>query len=101
MLMRFKPNMEYRMYFEKGRSIDAVFLPISARHLIMATFATTEPDVKPEEVNIASAQNSKEFIAGPDKSLMESYKDLIGKNNPLITAAEQKLLFKRIIEDQY
>jgi len=101
-LMRFKaPKLEYRLLPEKDKPLDAVFLPISAHHLIVATFAATLPKTAVEEINLASARNSKEFFIGPNKKSVESCKSLIGANNPLISDYEQKLLFKKIIQELY
>lgn len=101
-LMRFRtPSLEYRLFPEKGKSLDAVFLPISSQHLIVATSAKTLSETAAEEINSAMARNSKEFFLGCDKKLVESYKSLIGANNPLISDYEQKLIFKEIIQGLY
>jgi hypothetical protein len=87
-LMRFQPGGIYRLFPEEGRLLDAVFLPISSNHMIVGTVAMKAPNLTPEEINVASAKNSREFFIGSKQSLVESYRPEIGTLNPLITDEE-------------
>lgn len=102
-LMRCRsPKVEYRILPDKNKTLDAVVLPISPRHLIIGSPAgKSNVEIEPEELNIASARNSKDFFIGADKCLVEKYRGFIGKDNPLITETEARLLFKEIVKNLY
>jgi hypothetical protein len=98
-LMRFQPGAEYLLFPENSRSLEAVFFPISSNHLLVGTVAEGEPAVNPEEINAASAQNSKEFFISSQRTLVDSYRSEIGTHNPLITDEEQRLLLEKVIQE--
>jgi hypothetical protein len=67
--------------------------------MIVGTVAMKAPNLTPEEINVASAKNSREFFIGSKQSLVESYRPEIGTLNPLITDEEQQILFEKVIRE--
>ena len=95
----FQPGAEYRIFPEKGKPLESVFLPISSNHLLIGSNGLDISNIRLAEINAASARNSKEFFIGPHKYLVERYRSEIGTHNPLITDEELKLLFEKAVQE--
>ncbi len=94
-----RPRKRFKLLPEQGDILEAVYLPISSRHLIVGSAEDIAPAIDTRELNTAIASCSREFFIGSQRDLGHEYAIHVGENAYLISVKDLEGLSEKLFSD--
>jgi hypothetical protein len=93
-------HKRFKVLPDKDDRVDALFLPISQRHLVVASNTQACPRVDFEEINLQTAEHSDEyFVASSNNLCFQKYSAAIGKNAKIVPDSELAQIISQTLGD--
>jgi hypothetical protein len=94
-----RPRKRFKLLPEQGDVLEAVYLPISSRHLIVGSAEDISPAIDTRELNTAIASCSREFFIGSQRDLGHEYAIHVGENAYLISVKDLEVLSEQLFSE--